>query len=156
VSRRTTLTDRQQAFVAAYLANGRNGRAAYRAAFGTKGAATTVAKEAAKLLAHPLIAPLIAAAEAKADTALAAAADRYAISRASISQELAALAYSTVETLGAWVASGAQVRLGDKRGALMDLARLHGLVVEPPRTVRVIRGIEDLTDDELAVLAEGE
>ena len=45
-----------------------------------------------------------------------------------------------------------RVKLGDKRGALMDLAKLHGYIVER-RDLRVIRQVEDLSDEELAALA---
>jgi hypothetical protein len=47
-----------------------------------------------------------------------------------------------------------RVKLGDKRGALMDLARLYGY--EATRNVRLIRQIGDLTDEELASLANGD
>jgi hypothetical protein len=41
--------------------------------------------------------------------------------------------------------------LADKRAALVDLARLKGYIVER-KDVRVIRALEDLSDEELAAL----
>lgn len=45
-------------------------------------------------------------------------------------------------------------KLADKRAALMDLARLKGYIVER-KDVRVIRALDDLSDDELQALASG-
>ena len=45
-----------------------------------------------------------------------------------------------------------KVELADRRLALMDLAKLHGHVVER-KDVRVIRSLEDLTEAELQALA---
>jgi hypothetical protein len=46
-----------------------------------------------------------------------------------------------------------KVELADRRGALMDLAKLHGHVIEK-KDVRVIRSLEDLSEAELVALAE--
>ena len=45
-----------------------------------------------------------------------------------------------------------RVRVADKRAALMDLAKLQGYIIDK-KDVRVVRSIEDLTDEELANLA---
>lgn len=45
-----------------------------------------------------------------------------------------------------------KVELADRRGALMDLAKLHGHVVER-KDVRVIKSMDDLTEAELQALA---
>ena len=45
-----------------------------------------------------------------------------------------------------------KVELADRRGALMDLAKLHGHIVEK-KDVRVIQSLEDLSEAELLALA---
>ena len=45
-----------------------------------------------------------------------------------------------------------KVELADRRGALMDLAKLHGHIVEK-KDVRVIKSLEDLSEAELQALA---
>ncbi len=47
-----------------------------------------------------------------------------------------------------------RVKVADKKGALMDLAKLHGYIIER-KDLRVIRAVTDLTDDELAAIAAG-
>lgn len=52
------LSEKQEAFLAAYLSNGRNASAAYRAAYKAEGMSeASVNKEAARLLKNPRIAP---------------------------------------------------------------------------------------------------
>lgn len=94
---RSELTPKQHAFVAAYLANGLNGADAYRQAYNPQATPTTAGVEANRLLRHPKIAPKIAAAQAKADAAMQAAADRYAVSRERNVAELARMAYANME-----------------------------------------------------------
>lgn len=175
------LTERQQRFVAEYLRNGNNAAAAYRFAYAANMAPNRISDEASKLLRHPGIAPVIAAAHAKAAKRLEAAADRYAVSKERISQELARLAFADARQLFTWGKDGVtvlpsedltdeqaapvievsqtksrdggtiRVKLADKRQALIDLARLHGYVIDR-KDVRMIRSVKDLTDDELAAL----
>ena len=183
-ARKKPPTQKQQAFFREYLANGRNASAAYRKVFNSVAGKNTVMKEARALLEHPALKPLLEEADAKAAKVLAAAADRYAVSKERISRELARMAFVDPRRVFEWSDDGVRVKdstglsdddaaavvevsqtvtadggtirvkLGDRRQALMDLARLHGFIVEPTRNVRVIRSIEDLSDAELAVLAE--
>ena len=142
-------------------------------------------EEACKLLKHPKIIPIIAAAEAKAAVRLDKTLDRYAISKERIAVELARMAFADPRRYFTWSAAGVDVRdsagltddeaaavvevshtrtargsgtihikLGDKRGALMDLARLYGY--EAVRNLRLIKGVEDLSDDEIAALLAGD
>jgi phage terminase small subunit len=176
------LTPKQQKFVETYLANGRNAAAAYRLAYASKGSAATVAHRARDLLAHGQIKAIVASADAKAAKRLEKAADRYAVSKERISHELARLAFADARKLFVWGKGGVEVRdsaeldddtaapvievsqtvtseggtirvkLADKRQALVDLARLHGHIVDR-KDVRVIRSLQDLSDEELAALS---
>lgn len=176
------LTPRQQRFVEEYLRNGNNAAAAYRFAYAANMAPKRIADEASQLLRHPGIAPVIAAAEARAAKRLEIAADRYAVSKERISRELARIAFADARKVCKWGKDGVEVlssaeldddtaapvvevsqtktadggtirvKLADKRQALIDLARLHGHIVDR-KDVRLIKRVEDLTDEELAALA---
>jgi phage terminase small subunit len=165
---RHTLTGKQRAFVEAYLKNGRNGAAAYRAAYNTAAAPEHVARKAIRLLKHPMIAPIVAEAEAKAQKRVASVIDRYAVSKERILEELARMGFANMldyvrigDDGDAYVDLSALTRdqasaiaevtvedfkdsrgkesrdvrrvrfkLADKRAALMDLAKLAGLVID--------------------------
>lgn len=148
MAQRGTLTPKQQQFVDAYLRNGRNATAAYRAAYSTSALDKTVGLEACKLLKHPGIAPVIAEWDAREAAKLSEAAQRNAVTKERISSELARIAFGD-ESLGS-------ICIRDRRNALMDLARLHGYIVER-KDVRIVRSIEDLSNEELAaIVASGE
>lgn len=145
--------------------------------------AVRVADEASALLSHPGIVPIVAQARAKAAAHLAQAIDRFAVSKERISRELARMAFADARRLFEWDADGVKikpsddlsddeaaavvevshtvtdkggtirVKLGDKRQALMDLAKLHGHIIDR-KDVRVIKNVEDLSDEELAALAQ--
>lgn len=142
----------------------------------------TVANAAYKLLQHGDISAIVTNAKAKAEALTAAAPDRYAVTKERISQALARMAFIDPRDLYDWGERGVtlkasadltddqagavqavshtvtkdggtiRVELADRRRALMDLAKLHGHIVEK-RDVRVIRTIDDLTEAELEVLA---
>ena len=169
MSQQAKLTDKQRAFVEAYLANGRNGAAAYRAAYDPKAAPTRAAEQASILLRNPKIAPLVAAAEARAAGATERVIERYAISRARIMAELAAIGFSSMgdymraatdgdpvlnfkDLMPEQKAALAEVtvdsfqdgrgedtrevkrvrfKLHDKKGALVELARMNGWLTPP-------------------------
>ena len=175
------LTPKQQAFIEEYLRNGRNASAAYRFAYPNKMTASQVGIQAFRMLEHPKIAPIIAEADAKAAKYLQRSVERYAISKERISDELARLAFVDARRLYRWDQNGVtilasddlsdddaaavievsqtvtkeggtiRVKVADKRQALVDLARLHGYVTEK-RETRIIRSLEDLTNEELAAM----
>ncbi len=186
MAKRGDLTPKQRRFVTEYLSNGRNAAAAYRAAYDTKLTGKSLANRASEMTTQAGIASVIAAADAKAAAALDRAVARYAITKERISDELAKLAFVDSRRVYRWDEKGVtvlnsdelpddvaaavvsvshtvtkdggtiRVQLADKRAALMDLARLHGHIIEK-RDLRVIRSLGDLTDDELASLrAEAE
>lgn len=142
----------------------------------------SVASKANEMLNHVDIKPIIEAAKEKARKALRRSEDRYAVSKERISRALAQMAFADARKLYTWTASGVtlkasdeltddeaaaviavshtvtkdggtiRVQIADKRQALMDLAKLHGHIVEK-RDVRVIRSVDDLTEAELETLA---
>jgi phage terminase small subunit len=144
--------------------------------------AQAVNVSAQKLLNNPSIAPIIAAAREKLAEATAKAAQQYVVTKDRISHALACMAFADPRSFYDWQASGMElkpsqdltdnqaaavqsvsssvtkygrslkVELGDRRGALMDLAKLHGHIVER-KDVRVIRNLEDLSEAELMALA---
>ena len=141
------LTSKQQAFIDAFIAQGlRRPGDAYLKAYPTSSGwpATQRAREAYRLLKSPSIAPLISEAREKiakvADVVLA----RAAMSKSEVLQKLSWLfdqATAEENFTGA-------VKVGEL------MAKLQGWITER-RDVRVIRSIEDLTDEELEVLIEG-
>lgn len=180
------LTPQQQIFVTAYLDGGMaNASDAYRKAYPTseKWSAVAVSRKAAASLLNGSIRRVIDAARAKAENKMAAAEDRFAVSRERISRELARLAFSDHRRLFEWDKDGVivrasadlsddeaaavievsqtitaeggtiRVKLADKRQALMDLAKLHGHIVEK-REIRRINDWSELSDEELAALAK--
>ena len=140
---RGPLTPKQARFVEAYLTNGRNAAAAYRAAYSTKASPKHAGNEGLKLLRHPVIAREVADSDRKANAKLAAVAERHAVTKERISAELASIAFA---------AAPEQVPVKDKRAALMDLAKLHGHIVEK-RETRQVRDWSDLSEEELRSLA---
>jgi phage terminase small subunit len=87
------LTGKQQKFLEAYLANGRNGAAAYRAAYQTNASNQRAAEEASRLLRHPKIAPKIDKAERRAHRAVERVLDRYVVSEERVTEALAKIGF---------------------------------------------------------------
>lgn len=173
------LTDKQTAFVEEYLRNGRNAAAAYRSAYNTKGQAQHVAERACKLLRNTKVAAIVTDAEQRAAAAMERVVDRYAVTRERVVSALAQLAFSDIRQVMQWAdgklimkpsedltpeetyaiseiqelgGGRLRVRVSDKHAALLALCRMQGWITDR-REVRVIRSVEDLTDDELAALA---
>lgn len=141
------LTSKQRAFVDEYLRNGRKGSAAYRFAYGAKGTPQRHAELASTMLKHAKIAPIIAAAIKTIDATTHALAVEEGVTKAWVVMQTRKL---FADAYGAKSYNAA-------RSSLELLARLNGFITEPTRTLRVIRGVEDLTEAELAALAsEGE
>lgn len=179
------LTAKQQTFVTAYLDGGMtNAAAAYRIAYPTskKWSAQTVANKAYHLLAHGEIGAIIDTTRKKASQAIEKSADRFAISKERISDELARLAFVDVRKLFKWDGKGVtvldsasltddeaaavvevshtvtkeggtiKVKLADKQAALMNLARLHGFVVDKPGDVTVNLLVQQQADQQRSKL----
>jgi hypothetical protein len=143
------LTTQQRAFVTAYISNDMaNATAAYRSAYpaSLKWSGQDASREAKRLVDHPKISPILAIARVSAAAAAVETARQYDVSKASIVRELASMAMAPVT-------ADSVIRPADKRGALVDLARILGHI-EDRKSVRLIKGVADLTDEELAALAE--
>jgi phage terminase small subunit len=95
-SGRSSLTEKQRAFFAAWLANGRNGAAAYRTAYNTTASPQRCHEMASDLLKHPKIASLVAEAESRADEATRRVLDRYEVTRERIIAALARRGFSNM------------------------------------------------------------
>jgi hypothetical protein len=108
---------------------------------------------------HPAVKAALNAFQEQQALMLKRAALRQSINKDKVSAELAMIAFCRGVLLKAdgW-GDDRVVATSQVRRALMDLATLHGYIVER-RDVRVIRSIEDLSDEEIAALAgdrEGE
>lgn len=142
----------------------------------------TIANAAYKLLQHGEVSAIMTIAREKAAELASQAPDRYAVTKDRISQELARMAFVDPRGLYEWTTEGVKlkasadltddqagavqavshtvtkdggtirVELADRRRALMDLAKLHGHIVEK-RDVRLIRSVADLSEAELEALA---
>lgn len=155
------LTDKQAAFVQAYLANGKNASAAYKTAYKSKMRPADIAAEASRLLRNPKVAPYITQAQDGVERVVRAAFERYNITQEGLIHRLCMLAdydqselivlkdgsvtlkssteispelaYAITEIYP--TPSGTRVKLADKRAALMDIARLRGWVVDKAQQI---------------------
>lgn len=155
-------------------------RKAYNVRAGTS--AISIGRNAGRLLQNTAIAPQVEAAKMELAEKTAKAAQQYVVTKDRISHALACMAFADPRSFYDWQASGMELRpssdltdnqaaavqsvssavtkygrslkveLADRRGALMDLAKLHGHIVER-KDVRVIRNMEDLSEAELMALA---
>lgn len=106
------LTEKQEAFVRAYLTNGRDASAAYRAAYSAaRMSDKTVWKEAHKLLKHPKVTPRIGGVAEKA------------AAETEVTVELLSKMY--LKAYGEALQFG---QIGASVGATTGLAKLHGLI----------------------------
>lgn len=125
---------------------------AYREAFQSRGSVKTCTSYAWKVMHRPAVRTALDAFRAEVAGRLTEVAKRQAISRETISLELASIAFCRGELKKEDGWDDRIVPVSQVRRALMDLATLHGYIVER-KDVRIIRSVEDLTDEELAALA---
>lgn len=137
-TRRNNMTPKQAAFVKAYLSNGHNGNAAYRAAYNSKASPKNITVEVQRLLRNPRIAPVIIAADTRAAAAVEKKVKEFVMSREGIIDELTKLGAADVDYVSA----------NDKRSALVDLAKLAGYYVEK-QDVTHHSSYDGMSDDEL-------
>ena len=141
-------TGKQQAFVDAFIAQGlRRPGDAYLKAYPTSSAwpAAQRAREAYRMLKSPSIAPVISEAREKITKVAEVVLARAAMSKGEVLQKLSWL----FDTATAEENFTGAVKVGEL------MAKLQGWITER-RDVRVIRSIEDLTDEELDVLIAGQ
>jgi len=141
------LTPRSQAFIAAYLANGRNGAAAHRTAYPRATSAKVNACAASRLLQDPRIKAVVAEADREDAATLAAAVRSAAISKQRIAEELAKIAFADPRQCFALGPDGSPVpdwsRIGEGLAAgvvevtVDDLKLRHGSKIREARRVRI-------------------
>ena len=103
------LTARQRSFVDEYSSGGmKNASEAYRRAYPSsrKWSNQVVAVEASRLLKHPKIALILQEIREKTDRALTRTIDNYAISKESLIEELASIAYAELTDYVSWDSQG--------------------------------------------------
>lgn len=169
------LTPKQRAFVEAYLSNGRNGAAAYRAVYKATVNPKRATEAASAMLKHPVIGPMVKAALAQAAEATTLVVAELAVTRASLAAHTAKMAHADIRgafqmvdgrvtmkpfedmpgdvvaaLTGVEIKPDGTIKLSfvDKRQATVDLARLNGWITEK-RETRTITSLQDLSDDEL-------
>lgn len=150
------LTARERAYVK-HLGTGMQQIEAYIQAYKpTAGTRRTHTYSAHDIAARPQVAAAIAKFRAIVAQELVVVAKEQGVTRERISAVLAKIAFSNGLMLGGPKGkTRITVSVKEIRNAAMDLARLHGFIIER-RDVRVIHSIEDLTDEELAKLAGNE
>lgn len=151
------LTGKMAAFVREYLGNGRVAAQAYRAAYNSKGSAEYCAVQGNRLIHHRKIAPFIEAAANAQRKAINQTIASMSIDKDGIIQRLIAL--GTYDSRGLFemvpgcrprlkaleemseaaafaitsirqTKDGLEIKCADKRAALMDVAKLMGLVTD--------------------------
>jgi phage terminase small subunit len=159
--KKVQINPKQRAFVNEYLANGRNGAAAYRASYNSQGTPNTCEARARELLKNPRIAAVVASkdrilalAEQKQLEALEVTEERIINTIAALafydprevlswkagkvmltdSQDIPLRAIMPIREISALPNGGFRVRFHDRRAALMDLARLRGMITDSSRT----------------------
>lgn len=135
------LSIKQKAFASAYIANGGNAAAAYRAAYKSLGNAATCTQAGQKLLKHPLIGPLVDEYRKRADLEAAKAVEVAGITKAQLIADMARLHRNACleENIKDAVAAGTLI------------AKLSGWIIER-RDIRQIKSLNDLSDEELAAI----
>ena len=128
------LNARQAAFVREYLVDGNATKAAVRAGYSER----TAQEISSRLLSKAMIKEAIAAAQAKVEKRVI---ERTAITKADVIA-MAMEGVKGAKEAGEWSAYKGNVDL---------VARLHGYIVDR-KDMRIIKRVEDLTDDELAAL----
>ena len=143
VKPRNNLTPQQRAFISHYLPSEmKNAAASYRYAYPKANPdPARSGREARRLLAHPLIARQIEAARAREAKVVEQVAEEAAMSKVEVVRKLA-VNFRRASEAGQFSAAARTAEL---------LGKLGGWITER-RDVRVIRSLEDMTDDELAAL----
>ena len=155
---RGTLNRRQSRFVDEYMSNWQNATAAYRKAYGNKSSSVVCAESARKLLHHPTVARALRAQVRLIELAREARLGVQQATEEKIIDVLAAIAFFDPRSIIQWGADGKasvtmstdlsldavygireilvlgdggiRFKFHDRRAALMDLARLRGMITD--------------------------
>jgi len=154
---RATLTGRQRNFVDEYMANGQNGAAAYRKAYRSKTSSIQCGMLAQALLRHPVVAQTIRSKLQMLELARQNRFEALQITEERIIEVLSTLALFDPRSVIQWDGKGVTItksadlpieavfaireilvmadggmrfKFADRRAALMDLARIRGMVTD--------------------------
>jgi phage terminase small subunit len=155
---RGTLNGRQSKFVDEYMSNGQNGASAYRKAYGSKCSSLMCGKMAHKLLQHPTVARAVRARVRMIELAREGRLEAQQATEERIIDVLGALAFYDPRSIIQWGPDGRasitmstdlsleavyaireililgdggiRFKFHDRRAALMDLARLRGMITD--------------------------
>jgi hypothetical protein len=159
-----------------YFANGHNGAAAYRTVYRSRSSNQHCAVEASKLLANPKIARIVASHDQRVALAQENVIGEMAITEERVVQTIAALAFYDPREVLAWddeshftcrasadipfrailpireitvlPHGGFRVKFYDRRAALMDLARLRGMISDSSKTLHVHEDLARMTPEQ--------
>jgi phage terminase small subunit len=171
-----TLTPKQREFIDEYLQNGQNGAAAYRKAYNTKASSTHCSIEAGKLLAHPIISRLLQSRTKQIALAQQRKLDERVATEERIIETITALAFYDPREVFQWGPGGTatitmssdlplravfaikditilrdggiRFRFHDRRAALMDLARLRGMITDKSATYHFHEDLARMSPDD--------
>lgn len=139
-----TLTDKQQAFLTAFLSNGGNAAAAYRAAYPHSANKRTISGMAARLKAHPLIREAIDRASSVSLRVAEQIVDRYEITAERVADELACLAFTRISQL-------ADVRTENIGGKVHQRVTVRDFDQIEPRALAAVCEVKRSAGGELSV-----
>jgi phage terminase small subunit len=174
--KRMPITPKQRAFVNAYIANGRNGAAAYRTAYNSRADVKGCSREAAELLDNPRVAAIIASHDRMLALAEQRELESLEVTEERVIQTMAAIAFYDPREVLSWDTEGKvtfkdseslalrsvlpireiavlpnggfRVRFHDRRAAIMDLARLRGMISDPSKTFHFHEDLSRMTPEE--------
>jgi phage terminase small subunit len=169
------LTSRQRAFIDEYLVNGQNGAAAFRKAYNSKASSSHCSAEAHRLLGHPNISRVLQSRNKIIALAQEKRLEEQVATEERIIETIAALAFYDPRQVVQWgpggvtitVSSdlpyrsvlaikditilhggGVRIRFPDRRAALMDLARLRGMITDKSATFAFHEDLARMTPDQ--------
>ena len=173
---RGTLNRRQQVFIDEYFSNGQNATAAYRKAYGYKSSSVVCGESARKLLHHPTVARAMRAQVRLIELAREARLEAQQVTEERIINVLAALAFYNPREIIQWGPGGKasiamstdlsqesvwaireilvlgdggiRFKFHDRRAALMDLARILGMVTDKSASFHFHQDLARMTPDE--------
>jgi phage terminase small subunit len=157
------------------MTNGQNGAAAYRKAYNAKSSTTVCGQLAHRLLQHPTVARAVRSRIKVLDLARQGRLEAQQVTEERIIDTLAALAWFDPRQIIQWgpngvamtrstdlpieavfsireilvlAGGGLRVKFADRRAALMDLARIHGMVTDKSASFHFHEDLARMSPDE--------
>ena len=173
---RGTLNGRQSHFIDEYMSNGQNGTAAYRKAYNSKSSSVRCGQLAHRLLQHPVVARAVRARIKVLELARQGRLEAQQATEERIIDVLGALAFYDPREIIQWGPDGAasitmstdlsvqavyaireitvletgaiRFKFHDRRAALMDLARLRGMITDKCASFHFHEDLARMSPDE--------